>query len=272
MYLQKGFILIAFITLGSKSILIYILKGKESKEKMNTKKYYQILLVLLFFFTASSLVIAEQERSFRITNYQAQVQILTNGDIKVSEIFTYHFTGNFSGITRSIGLKGYDYIVDFNAFEYTPLREPLEVVELMEEEMITYRIYDQSSNEEKSFLLEFLLKSVITKYNDIAELYWKFFDHTNTSPIDHITIEIHFPNQNISAENIQVFGHGPAHGWASIEDEEFVLFQISDFPSDELLAARILFPTEFVPNASRKVFKNAFNQIMKEELRLKKRK
>jgi len=33
------------------------------------------------------------ERSFKITDYQAQAKILENGDIQVSEIFEYDFNG-----------------------------------------------------------------------------------------------------------------------------------------------------------------------------------
>jgi len=134
-------------------------------------------------------------KNFKITDYQAQVKILENGDIHVNEIFTYDFNGNFNGIIRSIGTGGSDGLVNFRASEYSPQRKVLETSQSLEGEMVTFRIYDQSSNERKSFLLEYQLKNVITKYNDIAEFYWKFFDQANTSPIESIKVEVEFFNE-----------------------------------------------------------------------------
>jgi len=65
--------------------------------KINAKKLigFAILVIILFSFAA---FIACAERSFKITDYQAQVKILENGDIQVSEIFEYNFDGDFNGI------------------------------------------------------------------------------------------------------------------------------------------------------------------------------
>jgi uncharacterized membrane protein len=209
---------------------------------------------------------AEQERSFQITDYQAQARILENGDIQVSEIFIYDFDGNFNGIIRSIGTGGSDGLAYFRASEYSSPKKNLETSQSIEGEMVTFRIYDQSSNERKSFLLEYQLKNVITSYNDIAEFYWKFFDQTNTSPIDRISIEVIFPNQIVAAEDLRVFGHGPSNGQVSIKDQGVVLYEVEGLPAGEMVEARILFPNSLVPSAGRVINKDQFDLIMQEEL------
>jgi len=222
---------------------------------------------LLFLCASAHLVgFAEQERSFQITDYQAQVKILENGDIQVSEVFTYDFDGSFNGIIRSIGTKGSDGLAYFRASEYSPQRKTLETSQTMEGEMVTFRIYDQSSNERKSFLLEYQLKNIITKYDDIAEFYWKFFDQTNTSPISRVRIEVIFPNRTVTADDVKVFGHGPSQGQVSIEDQGVVLYGVESLPAGEMVEARILFPTTFVQSAGRVIHKERFDQIMQEEL------
>ncbi len=236
---------------------------------MNNKIHYKsglIFLILLFFFLLYSLVLFAQERSFQITDYQAQVQILENGDARISEIFTYEFSGNFNGIIRSIGLKGSDGLEYFNASQYSPQKRTLETTQEIEDGMTTFRIYDQSFNERKSFLLEYQLKNVITKYNDIAEFYWKFFDHTNTSPIEQLKIEVFFPNRTVFKDELRVFGHGPSHGQVSIEDQGVVLYKVDGFPSGEMMEARILFPISLVPNARRVINEEQLEKIMEEEL------
>jgi len=191
---------------------------------------------------------------------------LENGDARVSEIFTYEFSGNFNGIIRSIGLKGSDGLEYFRATQYSPQKKTLETTREMEGEMATFRIYDQSSNERKSFLLEYQLKNVITKYNDIAEFYWKFFDHTNSSPIGRVSVEVIFPNQSVTKEDLKVFGHGPSSGQVMIEDNGVVLYEVDSLSAGEMVEARVLFPPSFVPNTTRLVNKDQFAQIMQEEL------
>jgi hypothetical protein len=67
--------------------------------KIKAKKLigFALLIIILFTFTA---FITCADRSFEITDYQAQVKILENGDIQVSEIFEYDFDGDFNGIIR----------------------------------------------------------------------------------------------------------------------------------------------------------------------------
>jgi len=209
---------------------------------------------------------ALQDRSFQITDYKAQVEILENGDAKVSEIFTYEFSGSFNGIIRSIGLTGSDGLEYFRASQYLPQKKVLDITRETEGNMVTFRIYDQSANERKSFQLEYQLKNVVTKYNDIAEFYWKFFDQSNSSPIQRVQIEISFPGQTFNAEELKVFGHGPSQGQVSILDRGIVLYEVEGLSANEMVEARVLFPISFVPNTGKIVNKDQYAQIMQEEL------
>jgi len=221
------------------------------------------LIIILFSFAT---FIACAERSFEITDYQAQVKILENGDIQVSEIFEYEFDGDFNGIIRTIGIKGSDGFKYFNASEYLPEDKELEYTQSLAADMVTYKIYDASSNERKLFLLEYQLKNVATLYNDIAEFYWKFFDKTNTSPIGHIKIEIELPSAEVSAEELKVFGHGPLAGNVSIREDGKVVYEVFGLSSGEMVEARILFPANLIPNSTKVINQNKFAEIMKEEL------
>ena len=224
---------------------------------------FALLIILLFSFTT---FITYAERSFEITDYQAQVKILENGDIQVSEIFEYSFDGDFNGIIRTIGIKGSDGFKYFKASEYFPEDEELEYTQSLAADMVTYKIYDKSSNERKSFLLEYQLENVATLYNDTAEFYWKFFDESNTSPIGHIRIEIELPSAEVSPEELKVFGHGPLDGKVSIREDGKIVYEVDGLSSKEMVEARILFPTRIIPNSSKIINQNKFAEIMKEEL------
>jgi uncharacterized membrane protein len=183
---------------------------------------FALLIIILFSFAT---FITYAERSFKITDYQAQVKILENGDIQVSEIFEYDFDGDFNGIIRTIGVKGSDGFKYFKASQYFPEDKELEYTQSLNADMVTYKIYDKSSNERKSFLLEYQLKNVATLYNDTAEFYWKFFDESNTSSIGHIKIEIELPAAEVSAEELKVFGHGPLDGKVSIREDGKIVYE-----------------------------------------------
>ncbi|MDD4765934.1 MAG: DUF2207 domain-containing protein, partial [Atribacterota bacterium] len=233
----------------------------------NKAKILLIIYIIFFLLLGSTAsILAQQDRSFQITDYKAQVEILENGDVRVSEIFTYEFSGSFNGIIRSIGLTGSDGLEYFRASQYLPQKKALDITRETEGNMVTFRIYDQSANERKSFLLEYQLKNVITKYNDIAEFYWKFFDQSNSSPIQRVQIEISFPGQTFNAEELKVFGHGPSQGQVSILDRGIVLYEVEGLSANEMVEARVLFPISFVPNTGKIVNKDQYAQIMQEEL------
>jgi len=243
------------------------------KRIMIKNQYKLVLINIVFFllFITGTFGFAEQNRGFQITDYRAHVQILENGDARVSEIFTYKFSGNFNGIIRSIGLTGSDGLEYFNASQYYPQKRELETDREVASDMVTYRIYDQSANERKSFLLEYQLKNVVTKYNDIAEFYWKFFDQSNTSPIKRVQIEISFPGNMVNEGDLKVFGHGPSHGQVTIQADGRVLYEVDGLSSGEMVEARVLFPTIFVPDSQRVIKKDQFSQIMNEEINWAKR-
>jgi len=221
-----------------------------------------VLIILLFLFNIFAI---GADRSFKINDYQAQVRILENGDMQVSEIFEYSFDGDFNGIIRDIGIKGSDGLQYFKASEYFPEDKELEYTQSVDGNMVTYKIYDQSSNERKSFLLEYQLKNVATLYNDTAEFYWKFFDESNTSPIGHVKVEVVLPGE-VSKEELKVFGHGPLDGKVSIQENSKIVYEVYRLSSGEMVEARILFPTSLVHKGHKIINENKFAEIMKEEL------
>jgi len=224
-----------------------------------------VIITLLFFFITSY-----AERSFKITDYNAQVKILENGDISVREYFSYSFDGDFNGIIRSIGIGGSDGFAYFKASEYFPIKKVLDITQSRKEDMIIYRIYDQSSNERKVFLLEYQIKNVVLLYNDTAEFYWKFFDKSNTSPIGHVRIEVKLADTVLPAE-LKAFGHGPANGEVTIGDDNKVIYEADSLSPGNMIEARILFPVSLVSQSTNLIRENKYAKIMEEELSWAKR-
>jgi len=148
--------------------------------------------------------------------------------------------------------------------DISPKMKKLEYIQSLSADMVTYKIYDISSNEKKSFLLEYQLKNVVTLYSDTAEFYWKFFDESNTSPIGHVKIEVELP-EKITKEELKVFGHGPLDGKVSIREDGKIVYEVFGLSAREMVEARILFPTSMIPDGSKIINENKFVQIIEEE-------
>jgi len=247
------------------TVLCINLKATKGVIKIKAKLITGFALLMIILFSLATFISCA-ERSFEITDYQAQVKILENGDIQVSEIFEYNFDGDFNGIIRTIGTKGSDGLQYFKASEYLPTDKELNYDQSIKGDMVTYKIYDTSSNERKLFLLEYQLRNVVTLYNDTAEFYWKFFDESNTSPIGHIKIEVELPSAEVSAEELKVFGHGQLAGKVSIQEDGKIAYEVFKLSSREMVEARILFPTSMIPDSTKIINQNKFAEIMKEEL------
>jgi len=192
-----------------------------------------------------------EERSFQIDEAAIHARIDSAGDMQVEERDTYRFDGAFNGIIVDLNSAYSDGIEHFQAFkvagaENVPLRAEL----TGDGDKLTYKVYDPSENESKVFRFTYTVKNVVQVYADTAELYWKFFDETNPSPLETVNIEIELPD-GVAPGEIEAFGHGPSQGNVEVDSTGIVRYRVSPLPSGELLEARILFPGAYVPGSTR---------------------
>src|SRR5690606_38726654 len=106
--------------------------------------------------------------------------------------------------------------------------------------------------------------NIVQVYADTAVLYWKFFDHTNPSPLGAVQINLEFP-EGADQEEITAFGHGPLNGIIERTDTGGVRYQVSPLPAESLLEVRILFPGSYVPDSARISSEYMLDHILEEE-------
>ena len=144
----------------------------------------------------------DEERSFTIDKVHIDAKIEDTGVIHVQEQYTYTFSGEFNGTTRSIRSNVADfkaYFVGENQLQSLPSIDNLEALPTEKDnELEVYKIYTNSENETKTFLYEYNIHESIDKYEDIGKLEYAFFDATNESDLHDITIAIHSPKNKIS--------------------------------------------------------------------------
>lgn len=153
---------------------------------------------------------------FSINQSDIHAYLKENGSVQVRETHTYEFDGKFNGIIRSLIPQDGTSITNFEATENgSPLK--------MEQEGETYKIYRTGKNEMITIELSYLIENGIEVYSDMAQFYWPFFDTSNESDYENLTIYVHPPQETDDAIAI---GYDEAEGTEHMEDNGTVIFQM----------------------------------------------
>ncbi|WP_217587821.1 DUF2207 domain-containing protein [Lentibacillus saliphilus] len=147
------------------------------------KKITLVLFVLLGLFVFP-LKVHAVDYTIEKTDIHAYLQ--TNGDVKVEEMHTYEFDGEFNGITRTLIPKDSTQILDVQATENG---SQLKVVQ----EDNLYKVYRGGTDETITVQLTYTIKNGVDLYTDMAQLYWPFFDESNESDYENLNVYVHPP-------------------------------------------------------------------------------
>ncbi|GGP15520.1 hypothetical protein GCM10011346_43740 [Oceanobacillus neutriphilus] len=204
------------------------------------------IFIVFFLFLLLSACSDSDDRSFTIDKVSIDAHINENGTIDVKEVFTYNFDGIFEGTTRTIksDLSSFRaYLAnDTSIYQDTAFLDSLRV----EKDDQTWKVYSDSENEMKTFIYEYVITSdSITKYQDIGEFKYAFFDASNETDLHDVTITVHTPHD--SSQGMHSFLKDDAGGElmetasgieytnSLVEKGDTVTFRMI-FPSDQLVA------------------------------------
>lgn len=242
---------------------------------MIKKRWYFIVFFLIISMYPSMQIEAAENKghAYEIEELHMHLKIKNNGDIDVYEQFTYQFNGSYNGATRTIEDDGHGGIENFEAFESAGVSpnmqqkdqelDPLPVSQDHNE----FRIHRPSYNEEVSFFYTYTIKEGTTKFKDVGEFYWRFFDKNNDTDIHHIQIEMElFDEENIIPDILHGAMHEQFGGKYWMESNTF--FYMNDFlPKKNLLELRMLFPSEFLSAMDYTKSKSMLQNFLKQEKR-----
>ncbi len=177
---------------------------------------------------------------FTITNSSIDARLLDNGYVEVVETHMYEFDDDFNGLTRTLYPKEGTQIVDFTASEDGA---PLEVVQ--EDEL--YKIYRAGSHEAIEVEFTYLIENGVDMYSDAADFYWAFFDSSNETPYEDMTITVYPPQKT---EDVIAFGFDETFDKESIQSDGSVVFELGQVPSGTNGDIRVAYPPELFPTAN----------------------
>lgn len=229
----------------------------------------KIVTCLILFILILTLSACSDDRSFSIDEVTIDAQIQEDGSISVRELFTYTFNGSYEGMTRAIESDE----KNFEAY-LTEDKDPLVSTENLtsletEEDDDTYKIFSDSTDETKSVLYRYKIEGSIKKYTDVADLKYAFFDDSNETDLNNLTINIH-PPEGTNEENQHFFLHKDETGNLTSGDNG-IQYHNSHFEAGSNSQIRFVFPSNQLNNMELTSDKRMNDTILSEEQELAER-
>lgn len=219
-----------------------------------------------------------------IYDYYIEGTVLNNGDLRVREMFSLK-GDEYNGFEREfkygdtiytgddieiVSIKGINSIDGFESFD--SMGDIFTINNNADKGDYGYytvsntydgkvvRIYNYYKKN-KDFYIEYIVKNVSIKHNDIGEVAYTLFTSLRED-VSNIKIKFLVPNnKNI----IRVWNHGPLTGENSIVSNEEVVASVPYLNAYETLDIRIVFDKSVLVSSKKTDSNNALNSIVNEE-------
>lgn len=214
------------------------------------------------------------DRSYSIDKFYVKAFLNEDGSMDIEESINYDFSGSFNGVYRTLKTANSDGIENIKILikdnnDYITAKESLsgnnntyEVIK--ESDGIKLKIFYRSANEKRQFIIMYKVLNAAVKYNDVAELYWKFMGRETEVIIRDFKVDFKLP-KGANYDDIKVFAHGPLSGNIQKLDDENIVIFVDKMPPNTFVEARILFPTKLIEKSTKIVDKDALGPILEEE-------
>ncbi len=247
------------------------------------KLLLSLSIILSLFISCIAVADAESDRVYYISGYDMKVNVQSDGSADIEESITYNYNGSFNGALRDVDFsqtKGISeqkvYVLkDGNAVEWVlnegnsidgsgnPGTYNFQIVG----EKAKFKIFERSSNEEKTFIIKYRLLDVVEKYSDVATFNRKLIDTGWETRLDNINIRITLP-EGATKEELKVFAHGPLTGESTIVDARTLDFKVPSVSGGTFVETLVVFPTRLVPGSTNISNGEALPGIMSNEGKL----
>ena len=228
-----------------------------------------VLLVAGVLFAAPARAIA---RSYEMTGVIIDATIREDGTLEVTEDRIFDFDGSFNGVYWDLSRDGGNYEdldievvsigqVNNGAFEEFTLVDSASVgdngVCTIENTyssghpIVRATLYRPQSDTIVTYRVVYRINGVVHRFEDMAQLYWKFVADGWNEPSYHVKCTVHLPvpaGESVRAgENVRLYAHGPLNGNINAEGNDAVA-TVPMVGTEEFAEIRILFPESWVPS------------------------
>ncbi len=198
------------------------------------------MLALIVFGVLATQAVFAQSRSVEVKRRDAEITILSNGDVRMVETWEVAFTGGpFTFAFRSIPLNKVTDLTDWDVSEagrrYTQIaaRSDEDYVYVLseqggEEEIRWY--FPPTTNETRTFQLEYTLQGALRIDEGGDQFFWKFVEADRDYSINSSSVTIELPDRFDTREiEVVAFRDGTNVAGALILDANTVSFSGDNF-------------------------------------------
>ncbi len=239
------------------------------------KIIYTIFLLLIFPFSVKA-------ANYKIANQLIEAQILTNGDLKVTELIV--MDGTFNGYEKTLEygnslVNDSSYIYDASGLELIDIKAKYVnkvSFEAMNDQDFedftevsyatngdkakyttnrgyygnTYRLYYPAHNQKVAFLITYKLNRVVVMHQDFAELYWNFITPNGYDDINDVQIKVLLPAAD-NSNYFRLWAHGDLSGEINKNaSNDGVIATISYMDKNAVLDIRLTFDGDLITDKS----------------------
>lgn len=225
-----------------------------------------VLLALLVLGLSPTVATA---KDFTFSKVAIDATVTPDGHMRIVEARTYKFDGQFRWATYRLPIVGTSGISEIRvadekgAYAQSDSQRPGTFSVTREGEVLVIRWAFVAQDESRTFTISYLAEDVVTVYDDVAELYWKFIGTGWDRPSAEVSVKVRLPG-GLRSDRIRVWGHGPLHGDARPVDGGAVL-TVRGLPAATMVEGRVVFPTEVVPGTRNRKPGAALQRILREE-------
>lgn len=231
----------------------------------------RIKLRLLCLFSLLFLLVScgDSERALTIKSADIQANIDTDGTVHVTELYTY--SESFKKTTRSM----HDNIENFKAYQApnnlgnkapeSVNLEPLDMKKIKND----YQIDLSSDNELNQLVFSYDIINAVTKYNDIADLQYSFFDSKTSSEMHDVTINIRTPKRQAQQDSFIFFY--TSNQPIIHTNKDVTYYTYNDLSESEPIDFRYIFPANELTNRPIDKAKDIKHNLLVEENALQSR-
>lgn len=231
--------------------------------KLRGRLWLPVLAALVLALVAAPA--AALARDYSITAVDIDATVTEDGTLRVAETRTFDFDGAFNGVYwkiptgrnsnngRDVGLTvdavGEGAASDLSSFALseTGAAHTYELAEL--DGYTRVKLYSPHEDEEARFTVVYELTGVATRWEDTAELYWKFVSDGWDVESQNVTCTLHLPvpaGDSVSAgDNVRAWGHGPLDADVAFNGDE-VVYTVPGVGTEEFAEMRVVFPAAWV--------------------------
>lgn len=208
-----------------------------------------------------------QAKSYHYSVVRTEIELRPDGSARVRQWRTYRFDGSFSWAFVDLRKQG-SAGIEFNGlYDVTGEdRRWLEPLELRDgPESVYLRWGYSATNETRTFLLDYTLRGVVRRHEDVAEFHWKFIEDEH-EPVELVALDLSVPGTSAGLFKLFVHTRAPPGEMALDPGAGKARAVVRGVPRNAFVEARLLAEPGLFPGAP-STGRPAYERILGEERR-----